>query len=76
MDTSELYYFKKELLYFSGLSFIFMDLSADGRSEVTVPVSFRKMTQRNTEVLKNGICWPIIKFLFLEIFKRSRNTNV
>lgn len=53
-----------------------MALSADEKSEVTVLVGFRKMIQRNIEVLKNGICRLIIKFLFLETFKRSRNTNV
>lgn len=52
MDPSELYYFKKELLYFSGLPFIFIALSADGKSEVTVPVGFRKIIQSNIEVLK------------------------
>ena len=51
MDPSELYYFKKEL-YFSGLPFIFIALSADGKSEVTVPVGFRKIIQSNIEVLK------------------------
>ena len=37
-------------------SFIFMALSADGKSEVTVLVGFRKMIQSNIEVLKNGKC--------------------
>ena len=55
MDPSELYYFKKELLYFSGRPFIFIALSADGKSEVTVPVGFRKIIQRNIGYLKWNI---------------------